>query len=331
MNPRRWISAWLLLVVGTVLLMVTVGGITRITGSGLSMVEWRPLMGALPPTSEAEWNRVFELYQRSPQFQQVNDWMTLGDFQRIFFWEYVHRLLGRLIGLITIIPWVFFALRGWFERRILVGSGVGILLGAAQGGLGWFMVRSGLVDVPEVSHFRLAAHLLLAFFIGQWFLWLFLEHARQRPRPRWVRNLPGWLWGWIAILTLQTLYGAFMAGTRAGYIFFTFPDFNGFYLPAPVLDPGNWLTHKVAIHWIHRVLAFVVLGYAWFVWQKTRDIAPRISLTIAATVTAQVLLGILTILSYMNIAVAVVHQATAFLVLSSTTLVIWAVSTSARE
>ncbi|MEZ4463423.1 MAG: COX15/CtaA family protein [bacterium] len=187
----RAVRAWLWVVWGMILTMVVVGGITRLTGSGLSMVEWRPLMGALPPLSEAEWLAVFEQYKQSPQYQQVNHWMTLGDFERIFFWEYFHRLLGRLIGVVVLVPGLWFLVRRRLRGKRAVQVLLAFVFGGLQGLLGWYMVKSGLVDVPAVSHYRLAAHLSLAFFVGCWILWILMglrAPAVRTPAPRVARG-----------------------------------------------------------------------------------------------------------------------------------------------
>ena len=165
-DPRGPVFYWLVAVYLMIAAMVLIGGVTRLTGSGLSMVTWRPLMGTLPPLNEADWLAVFEQYKQSPQYLQVNDWMGLSDFKRIFFWEYVHRLFGRLIGLVFFIPWVWLAFRKHLRGRWAARSAVAFVLGGLQGLLGWYMVKSGLVDEPTVSHYRLAAHLSLAFFVG---------------------------------------------------------------------------------------------------------------------------------------------------------------------
>lgn len=160
-NIRNQLMIWLLIVVMMIFCMVIIGGITRLTGSGLSMVEWRPLMGTLPPLSDLEWARVFKLYQASPQYQQVNDWMTLSDFKWIFFWEYLHRLFGRLIGLVFALPWLYFLIKGALKGTWLWRSTAALLLGGSQGLLGWYMVKSGLVDMPQVSHFPFSRSLML--------------------------------------------------------------------------------------------------------------------------------------------------------------------------
>lgn len=315
-------SLWLL-----ILAMVVVGGTTRLTGSGLSMVDWHPLMGTVPPLSTADWQAVFERYKSSPQYAQVNHWMQLSDFKRIFFWEYFHRLLGRAVGLWFMVPFVVFLVRGrlrgvWIGRTLVC-----LLLGGAQGLLGWYMVRSGLVDRPEVSHYRLAAHLSLAFLVGQWVLWLWLDArgdtACGTPRgPAWLRTLA---WAFVALLGLQVVWGAFMAGTRAGYLVSSFPDMNGHYLPGAFVRAGQVLHDlhhsPLAIHWAHRALGIAVLLAAFGLWLTVRrsggEAARRAMRGVLHVTAAQVALGIATVVWHVPIAVAVLHQACAFLLLSA--------------
>ena len=333
-NELTPILRWLWLTLGMIFCMVMIGGITRLTGSGLSMVEWRPLMGALPPLSDMEWSRVFELYQASPQYQEVNAWMTLADFKRIFFWEYLHRLFGRLIGLVFFIPWLYFTLKGHLKGHWRTRAFVALVLGGAQGLMGWYMVKSGLVDRPEVSHFRLAAHLSLAFLCGMW-IWAMIldvyalrDAASGPPQDR--EETPGdalsplILWAFIGILTLQIIYGAFMAGTRAGYLYDTFPTMNGSWL-APqwgALTPWwrDLLYNPDSVHFIHRTLAWVVLGWGVYLvkrcWSSPRLISNARWLLI--TLSLQFLLGVFTVLSGMNHALAAAHQGGAFLLLSAT-------------
>ena len=234
LHAARPVIWWLMVVYAMVATMVLIGGITRLTGSGLSMVTWEPVMGLLPPTSDEAWRALFAQYQASPQFQQINHWMTLPDFKQIFFWEYVHRVFGRLIGLVFFFPWLVFTLRGMLRGRLALRAFVAFVLGGLQGLLGWYMVKSGLVDIPAVSHYRLAAHLSLAFFIGGYVLWLLLDlRDRQPRRPNTsLASMGRWFLG---LTCLQIVFGAFMAGTRAGYLYQTFPDMNG------VMVPQNWL------------------------------------------------------------------------------------------
>lgn len=322
------VRRWLLVIYAMIAAMVVIGGITRLTGSGLSMVDWHPLMGALPPLSEDAWQAVFARYQQSPQYAQVNHWMTLGDFKQIFFWEYLHRLLGRLIGVVFFLPWVVFVaqkrLRGAFAGR----TAIAFLLGGGQGLLGWFMVQSGLVDVPEVSHFRLAAHLGLAFLVAQWVQWLWMESGWQRPTPA-QRALGGaTVWGFAALLGLQIVYGAFMAGKRAGKIFATFPDMNGSFWPAGWRSGGgvvdDVLYNPIAIHAIHRTLAWAValaaVVLATQALRRAQTAAQRRAAQVfAALVGVQVALGAATVMSSVAIPWAVAHQGVALLLLSATT------------
>lgn len=315
---RESMRVWLAIVYSMILVMVCIGGITRLTGSGLSMVEWHPLMGALPPLSEAAWAEVFTKYQASPQYQQVNHWMTLADFKQIFFWEYLHRLFGRLIGLVAFVPWLVMVvtkrLQGaWIGRTFLL-----IVLGGLQGLMGWYMVKSGLVDVPEVSHFRLAAHLSLAFLCALYALWLFLGERAQSGAKRWEPWLQGLVLGLVA---LQTVYGAFMAGKRAGWLAASFPDMHGHYLPFVFVGAQGWLHSALyeglLIHWIHRALAVLVvlaaLGVAGLAWRDRRGPA----LAVVATVLVQFVLGALTVVYAVPIPLAVAHQANALLLCSA--------------
>lgn len=319
---------WLWVVYGMVAAMVLIGGITRLTGSGLSMVEWRPLMGALPPLNEAQWQEVFAKYQASPQFQQVNTWMTLADFQRIFFWEWFHRLFGRLIGIAFFVPWLVFWLRGHLKGSLLLRTGVAFLLGGAQGLLGWFMVKSGLVDIPQVSHYRLAAHLSLALLVACYLAWLAFDLTwpeRQPAREPAARRLLPWAWAVFGLIALQTIYGAFMAGSRAGYLFSTFPDMNGHYLPFVLMhdspSAASFVDHPVAIHFMHRNLAYIVSLAVVALWavgrRKVSCARARLGLNLmAAMVLVQLGLGIWTVMGGVQLPVAVAHQLGALLLLT---------------
>ncbi len=329
LESLRPVRAWLLTLYGLILVIVLIGGITRLTGSGLSMVEWQPLIGALPPLTEHDWNEVFGKYQQTPQYRLVNDWMTLGDFKRIFFWEYFHRLFGRVIGVVFLVPWVYFLVRGHLRGRWVWRTGVAFLLGGLQGALGWFMVKSGLVDVPAVSHYRLAAHLLLAFFVAQYILWLALETRPKRvstagPRLRRFGRVV------IALVCVQIAYGAFMAGTRAGWMYPTFPTMNGEWVPSNLfaIEPAwrNWLDNPTAIHFVHRALGYVVTVATLAFWFLARRRAPgaRSVALLPPLVLAQLGLGIATVVLHVPIALAVAHQVAAFVLLSATVAGVYA-------
>ena len=235
---RRAVAAWLAACAALVAIMVLVGGVTRLTHSGLSIVEWQPLVGTLPPLSEGDWQVVFEKYKQTPEYRLVNFGMSLAEFKGIFWWEYAHRLLGRLIGLAFFVPLAWFWFRGRLDRR-LAWKLLGVFaLGGLQGAMGWYMVKSGLVDDPRVSQFRLTAHLGLAFLIFGAMLWIALDlfHPRRNASP----NAPSWLAGWVAALVfLQVLLGGLVAGIRAGKAYNTFPLMNGHVVPPEtfMIDP----------------------------------------------------------------------------------------------
>lgn len=340
------VQRWLLCVWALVLAMVIVGGITRLTESGLSITRWEPVSGALPPLSEAAWQAEFEHYRASPQFRDVNAWMQLADFKRIYFWEYVHRLLGRSIGFAVLLPWLVLLARKRLSARFAWQTAGVFVLGGLQGALGWYMVKSGLIDEPRVSHFRLAAHLLLAFLVGQLVLWLALDagSAKAAPAPvdtgdRVHRRIARATVALIALLALQTLYGAFMAGLRAGYYFGSFPDMNGHFAPTPFFKAAtlaeNLLSYPPAIHWIHRALAFLALGCATALWIYVQRIPAlpavrRAAMLLAVAVFLQLNLGAITVLSRVQIGWAVAHQGLAYLLLSAATLLLHRARHAAR-
>lgn len=316
------VSAWLWTVYGLTAVMVVIGGITRLTGSGLSMVEWRPLMGALPPFSDAEWHRVFDAYKQFPQYQQVNEWMTLADFKRIFFWEYLHRLLGRLIGIVFLVPYLWFLLRGSLARTPKGRIFAAFVFGGLQGLLGWFMVKSGLVDDPRVSHFRLAAHLMLAFFVAHWIMWIALD-LRGTVRDASPRNALRFVWATLGLVVVQVMYGAFMAGSRAGFMYRTFPDMNGEFFPSALSGAGMkemLLTSPMGIHFMHRLLAWitlvVVMVLVVYLWRNARAVR-RPTTALGAVVATQFLFGVLTVMNGVPTQLAVVHQAGGFFTVSA--------------
>ena len=330
------IGLWLLVCAAMVFAIVIIGGITRLTHSGLSMVEWRPLIGILPPLDEAEWQRVFGLYQLSPEYLQVNQGMTLAAFQGIFWWEWFHRLFAQLIGFVFLLPFLFF----WLTKRIrkeLMPNLIGLfLLGGMQGVVGWLMVASGLVDRPAVSHYRLAAHLSTALLIFSFLLWQALTLLRPLARSAAVAGRKAWtlrLHLSLALLLALTtvIWGALVAGLHAGLIYNTFPLMNGEFLPADAWfhDP-KWLNlfeNGTAVQFCHRWLAittgFVVLLYGWRA-ASIETLAPatrRLGFALGAWVVVQISLGITTLVLSVPVPTAVTHQAGAFVLL---TLILWA-------
>jgi cytochrome c oxidase assembly protein subunit 15 len=328
------IANWLLFVAGLVFLMVVVGGITRLTESGLSITEWNPIKGAIPPLTQEQWQHAFDLYKATPEYREINGpaGMDLAQYKFIFFWEWVHRLIGRLIGLAFALP------LAWFAAKRAIPRGYGwklialLLLGGSQGLLGWYMVMSGLVDRTDVSHFRLSAHLLLALFIMAALIWTALD-LRQLARTG--ENHPSRLTGaslaTAVILFIQLLLGAWVAGLNAGYVSNSWPLMNDRLVP----DGIDWshgigfaLTHDpFLLHFLHRWWAWVVVAALVVFARKVKPIDRRASKAIHAAFGTQILLGIATVLSGMNIVLAVLHQAVGALVVASVT---WGANTVGR-
>jgi cytochrome c oxidase assembly protein subunit 15 len=317
------IANWLLIVAVLVFGMVVVGGITRLTESGLSMVRWEPVSGAIPPMNEAEWLAEFEAYRSSPEYQKINRGMSLEDFKDIFFWEYVHRLLGRFIGLAFAVPLIWFA----WKRAIPAGYGwrlTGLLvLGGLQGVIGWWMVASGLVDRPEVSHIRLAVHLLLALFIFGLLIWTALDLRRLArdpgSRPARLPITGAWL---LSILGLQLLFGAYVAGLDAGYAFNTWPKMGDEWFPSdtPMIQPflANLVDNGIVVQFVHRWMAWIVAAGAVVLAVQAWSRGWHLSATaVMVTVFAQILLGIATLISGVELWIAVGHQAMAALLLAA--------------
>lgn len=327
-RPRpRPLSDLLLIVAGLVFAMVVIGGITRITESGLSITEWNPISGAIPPLSHSDWLRAFDLYRQTPQYKEVAGpaGMTLSGFKFIFFWEWVHRLLGRIIGI------VFFVGVGWFALKREIPQGFGwrllalFVLGGLQGAVGWFMVVSGLEGRTEVSPYRLSAHLLFALFLFSALIWTALD-LRQLARDPEAR--PARLTGWgafaLLILFVQLMLGAWVAGFRAGYVSNTWPLMNGSFVPEGI----DWsrgvlfaMTHDLfLLHFMHRWWAWVVVAALVAFARKVRKVpgARGASIAIHSAFGTQIFLGILTVLSGIAIWLAVLHQATGALLVAST-------------
>ena len=326
-RPRALaLSNWLLAVAALVFLMVVVGGITRLTESGLSITEWNPISGAVPPLSHADWAHAFELYRQTPEYIEINGpaGMGLAEFKRIFFWEWVHRLLGRLIGLAFALPLAWFAIR----RAIPAGYGwklVGLLaLGAFQGALGWYMVMSGLADRTDVSHFRLAAHLLTAFAIMGALIWVALDlRALERSGSDCPARLTGLSAAVLAILFVQLLYGAWLAGLDAGKVANSWPGMNGRFFPQGI-DWSHGPLWALAndpflVHFIHRWWAWVVVIALVVFARRVRGAGSRAaSVAIHSAFGSQIVVGILTVLTGVALWLAALHQAIGALVVAST-------------
>ena len=318
---NRRVAVWLLVCCGLVYAMVVLGGVTRLTGSGLSMVDWRPIMGWLPPLSDAEWEQTFAMYQQTPEFQKINAHMNVDDFKGIFWLEYLHRLLGRIIGVVFAVPFAFFLLRGTIVRQQWPKYLLMFLLGGMQGVLGWYMVKSGLVDNPHVSQYRLTAHLVAAFVIFAFMLWVAL--SLLFPVPGRSRHP---FFGRAALLTalvsLTIVSGGFVAGLDAGEIYNTFPKMGGQWLPPGLaaLDPfwRNLTENLTTVQFDHRLLAITTLIAIAIFWLRARaaDLPRRArpaNHALLLTALLQVALGIATLLLSVPLALAASHQAVAML------------------
>jgi heme a synthase len=327
-DRRRRLRIWLWSGAVLTFVILIIGGITRLTQSGLSMVDWQPIMGVIPPLSEAQWQETFDRYRQFPEYQQLRRGMSLDEFKFIFFWEYIHRVAARLIGLVFLIPFLVFWLRGYFNRPLLKRVLVLFALGASQGLMGWLMVRSGLVDRPHVSHFRLAAHLMIAFAIFGLCVWLAAElktpfrNATARPEIR--RWLSRGLLGVGALLLVQIFWGALVAGLKAGRFFNTFPLMDGGLLPPNLLglDPPllNFVVNPITVQWVHRVLG-TVLGVAALVLflrvRSAADVDPtsaRLNTGLFVLILTQYALGVLTLLYAVPVTLGVMHQAMAMVI-----------------
>ncbi len=326
---RRKLALWLLACCLMVLATLVVGGVTRLTHAGLSIVEWEPLVGTIPPLSEQDWLQVFHEYQQTPEYQKVNLGMSLPEFQRIFWWEYWHRVLGRAIGLVFFLPMAWF----WLRHRLPGGLRlrlVGLLaLGGLQGAMGWYMVKSGLVDDPRVSHYRLAAHLGLAFVLFGWMLWVALDLARPvegrpwSPARRSLQRLGTLL---VALVFVMALSGALVAGLRAGLVYNTFPLMDGGLVPpgALMLSPWwrNFLENPATVQLDHRLLAWLLAVLVpVFRWRARSIGLLRVSLDVMVALFAlQVGLGIATLLLVVPVPLAAAHQAVALLLFGA---VVW--------
>ena len=312
--------AWLFSVCTLIFFMVVVGGITRLTHSGLSMVEWKPLVGTIPPLTQEQWEDTFEKYKQFPEYQQINQGMTISEFKFIFFWEYLHRLLGRLIGVVFFVPFLWFWRQKYFDRKWTNRLLIGFLLGGLQGLMGWYMVKSGLVDRPSVSHYRLAAHLSLAFAIFAYLYWLILDLQKESGSSTTNRRFRGSL-VMTGAICIQIVFGAFTAGKKAGLGYNTFPKMGDEWIADTVfaLEPFwvNFFENNPGIQFAHRTIAWMLLiGIPVYLYVIKNDlVSPRqksASRMLHIILGIQFLLGVLTLISEVNIALAAAHQAGAF-------------------
>jgi cytochrome c oxidase assembly protein subunit 15 len=326
-GAARAIACWLFVCCALVFAIVVVGGVTRLTHSGLSITEWQPIVGTLPPMSQADWDAAFARYQATPEYAQVNKGMALDEFKGIFWWEYAHRLLGRLIGVIFLVPFLWFLAR----RQIPPGYGSRLatifVLGGLQGALGWYMVKSGLVDDPRVSQFRLTAHLGLAFLIFGAMLWTalsLLAGGREGPRRERERSIRRFAFAITGLVFVMVLTGGLVAGIRAGFAYNTFPLMNRHIVPPEImlLEPWwkNFFYNMATVQFDHRLLAWglaFLVPLLWWKIRRDRGAPPRARTGVnllVAMVAVQIALGIMTLIHVVPLPLAAAHQAGAVLV-----------------
>lgn len=320
MKAEKAVFNWLILGVILIVLMVGVGGAVRLTNSGLSIVEWAPVKGVIPPLNKAEWQAKFEAYQQIPEFTQEHSYFNLEDFKKIYLWEYFHRLIARLIGLVFVVPFLFFWIKGYFvDRKLLIRVILIFFIALFQAWLGWFMVSSGLSKLTDVNHYRLAIHLLVAIFLASYVLWTALDLKYNYKHLKPVKYLKYFILALIAITTIQIVFGAFTAGLNAGYYYMSYPKMGMEWFPKEAriaFQNESFLSffeHPGMVHFIHRWFAVVVvlsvlLLYLYLI-KKQQDRSLRIILNvILALVCWQFLLGVFTLLLSMNIFLAVWHQ-----------------------
>jgi cytochrome c oxidase assembly protein subunit 15 len=309
------IRAWLLAVAALVFLMVSIGGATRLTGSGLSITEWQPIVGTLPPLSQADWLEAFAKYRQIPQYEHVNRGMSLEAFKAIFWWEWTHRFLGRLVGAAFLLPFLYFLASGRITRTLAVRLAGIFALGALQGAVGWYMVRSGLADRIDVSQYRLALHLGLAVLIFGALIWVALSLEGRKAQAR--ATHAGAAGGIVLLVFVQVLLGALVAGLKAGAGYNTWPLMDGRLVPngLGVMQPWylNLFENALTVQFNHRLVAYLLvaaaLWHAWRVTRRTDDVGVRRSaVALAAAVLAQAALGIWTLLAQVPLALGLAHQ-----------------------
>lgn len=309
MNNSRPVIIWLFIGLVMTMVMLIIGGVTRLTGSGLSMVDWNLFMGTIPPLSQEEWEATFSAYQQHAEYKIINTHMTLEEFKGIFFWEYFHRLWGRLIGIVFLVPFIYFVIKKYITGPMLYKVGALFILGGLQGMVGWIMVLSGLGDEPHVSHYKLTLHLMTALVLITYILWLIKLYSKEgvlAPKMNYYKTAQKWLGVYLIVLILQLVYGGFMAGKKASLFYPTFPDMNGMYYPDNMfVKTPSWLNffeNVTTIHFVHRllpVLLLVLLGFfiAYLVRSEVTDARlRRLKNLILLNIIVQIILGALTVI-----------------------------------
>jgi cytochrome c oxidase assembly protein subunit 15 len=311
------LKIWLYIGCGMIFIMTLIGGITRLTHSGLSMVDWNLISGSIPPLNEAEWTNVFDKYKAYPEYKELNYQYTLSDFKSIFWWEYIHRMFGRLIGIVFIIPYAIFMIKGAIDKHLNKKLIIMFCLGAFQAFLGWFMVKSGLKDEPSVSHFRLAAHLITAFLTSGYIFWVARSIGRTKIR-RSQTPVHKWSIALLGLLVLQIIWGAFVAGLKAGKAYNTWPLMEGGLYPAGIAEPtliNSFINQIAGVQFIHRYLAIIFSVVLITTWIKTAKTQLQGRSLLIGTLFIQFTLGVFTLIYSVPLILGVMHQLGAFILL----------------
>ena len=322
-NPS--IIIWLFSGCILIFIMVIIGGLTRLTGSGLSMVDWNLVKGVVPPLTAYEWQETFNMYKQYPEYKIKNYNISLSEFKTIFFWEYLHRMIGRLLGLVFIIPFVYFLITKQLNKKLIIRTSILLFLGSTQAFLGWWMVKSGLVDKPDVSHFRLAAHLTTAFITFSYTFWIILTlvFPNKKTYNKKLYRISSYI---VVLLLIQIIYGAFVAGLEAGKIYNTWPKMNDKWIAESVyaITPvwRNFTEGLAGIQFVHRTLAFIILFLVIYFYTS----AKKINLnkkdmyavnTVSIIVLLQIFFGVLALINSVPIWLGSIHQILAFFLLAS--------------
>ena len=328
-KDNKKVIYWLLTGCVLIFIMVVVGGITRLTHSGLSISNYKLISGTIPPMNDIEWQEAFNLYKQYPEYQKLNNHFNLQDFKDIYFWEWLHRVLGRFIGVVFFLPFLYFLITKQLSKPTIKKSIILLILGGFQGFLGWYMVKSGLVDNPDVSHYRLAAHLTTAFITFAYTFWVALD--LMFPNKKEInKNFKKLVRFGLAILFLQIIYGAFVAGLDAGFIHNHWPMMSeGKFMHETVYSEQNpiyknFMEGKSGVQFVHRILAYFVVFVVFLIWKQSRKL-PRANYQNSAInaliilVGLQFVLGVLTIVLQVPVWLGVAHQIGAFFLLSAMT------------
>lgn len=315
---EKSVAIWLFLCSVMVILMVGIGGFTRLSKAGLSITEWKPITGTLPPLSKQDWLEEKLKYEATPEYKAFNYGMSMEEFRTIYLIEYVHRLIARLAGLVFILPFIYFVLKKRISKKTVIRLSIALLFGILQAFAGWYMVKSGLVAKPHVSHYKLALHLLLALVIFALLSYQFFD-CQIKPRQTKSKVSTCYIWTILALVTIQIIFGAFVAGLNAGLIYNTFPLMDGQVVPEDLffLQP-KWLNifeNRVMVQFIHRALALLILVLTVVFTIKNTSV--KTTYIMLLSVIIQIILGIVTLLLHIPMAIAIAHQIFSFILFGS--------------